>query len=81
MSLHLNILVEQTGFHVFFQTCRCLFLQMVLMEESKDKPALVMDREPEGLSNVVEGSHILEASHIREVSSVYSDLTPQPESL
>lgn len=54
---------------------------MVPMEESKDKPAQVIDREPEGVSNVVEGSHILEASHVKEVSSVSSDLTPQPESL
>lgn len=42
---------------------------MVLMEESKDKPCLVIDREPEGLGYVVEGSHILGASHIRGVSS------------
>ncbi|XP_037551465.1 nuclear receptor coactivator 7 [Nematolebias whitei] len=41
--------------------------EMVPMEESKDKPALVIDREPEGLSNVVEGSHILEASHVKEL--------------
>ncbi|XP_017266313.1 oxidation resistance protein 1 isoform X2 [Kryptolebias marmoratus] len=41
--------------------------EMVPMEEGKDKAALVIDREPEGLSNVVEGSHILEASHIREL--------------
>lgn len=40
---------------------------MVLMEESVDKPALVVDRDPEGLSNIVENSHILEASHVREV--------------
>ena len=38
------------------------------MEESRDKSSLVIDREPEGLSNVVESSHILEASHVREVS-------------
>lgn len=40
---------------------------MVLMEESRDKPLLVVDRDPEGLSNIVENSQILEASHVREV--------------
>lgn len=40
---------------------------MVLMEESRDKPVLVVDRDPEGLSNIVENSQILEASHVREV--------------
>lgn len=44
-----------------------VFLQMVLMEESRDKPLLVVDRDPEGLSNIVENSQILEASHVREV--------------
>lgn len=43
-------------------------LQMVLMEESGDKPTLVVDRDPEGLHNIVDSSHILEASHVREVS-------------
>ncbi len=38
------------------------------MEESGDKPTLVVDRDPEGLHNIVESSHILEASHVREVS-------------
>ncbi|XP_072220804.1 oxidation resistance protein 1 isoform X2 [Leuresthes tenuis] len=41
--------------------------EVVLMEESRDKSTLVIDREPEGLSNVVESSHILEASHVREL--------------
>ncbi|KAM9708785.1 oxidation resistance protein 1 isoform 1-T1 [Menidia menidia] len=41
--------------------------ELVLMEESKDKPALVADREPEGLKNVIESSQILEASHVREL--------------
>lgn len=45
-----------------------VFVQMVLMEDSGDKPTLVLDRDPEGLSNIVESSNILEASHIREVS-------------
>ncbi|XP_029316323.1 nuclear receptor coactivator 7 isoform X2 [Cottoperca gobio] len=41
--------------------------EMVLMEESRDKPTLVVDREPDGLNNIVESSHILEASHVREL--------------
>ncbi|XP_070776155.1 nuclear receptor coactivator 7 [Enoplosus armatus] len=41
--------------------------EMVLMEESGDKPTLVIDREPEGLLNIVESSRILEASHVREL--------------
>ncbi|XP_051252276.1 oxidation resistance protein 1 isoform X2 [Dicentrarchus labrax] len=41
--------------------------EMVLMEESVDKPTLVIDREPDGLNNIVESSHILEASHVREL--------------
>ncbi|XP_059208784.1 nuclear receptor coactivator 7 isoform X2 [Centropristis striata] len=41
--------------------------EMVLMEESGDKPTLVIDRDPEGLNNIVENSHILEASHVREL--------------
>ncbi|XP_027130604.1 oxidation resistance protein 1 isoform X2 [Larimichthys crocea] len=41
--------------------------EMVLMEESGDKPTLVMDRDPEGLNNIVESSHVLEASHVREL--------------
>uniref|UniRef100_A0A3Q1F666 TLDc domain-containing protein n=1 Tax=Acanthochromis polyacanthus TaxID=80966 RepID=A0A3Q1F666_9TELE len=43
------------------------FLQMVLMEESRDKTTLITDRDPEGLSNIVESSHILEASHVRDL--------------
>uniref|UniRef100_A0A3B5KIE3 Nuclear receptor coactivator 7-like n=2 Tax=Takifugu TaxID=31032 RepID=A0A3B5KIE3_TAKRU len=38
------------------------------MEDSRDKLSLVQDRDPEGLSNIVESSDILEASHIRELS-------------
>ncbi|XP_047466888.1 nuclear receptor coactivator 7 isoform X2 [Mugil cephalus] len=41
--------------------------EMVLMEESRDKPTLVIDRDPEGLGNIVESSQILEASHVREL--------------
>nr|XP_046268609.1 nuclear receptor coactivator 7 isoform X2 [Scatophagus argus] len=41
--------------------------EMVLMEESADKPTLVVDRDPEGLGNIVESSNILEASHVREL--------------
>lgn len=41
---------------------------MVLMEDSRDKLSLVLDREPEGFSNILECSDILEASHVREVS-------------
>ncbi|XP_067335100.1 oxidation resistance protein 1 isoform X2 [Channa argus] len=42
--------------------------EMVLMEDSGEKPTLVIDRDPEGLSNIVESSHILETSHVRELS-------------
>lgn len=46
-----------------------LFLQMVLkMEDSKDKQILASEKEPDGLSSVVEKSQILEESHVREVS-------------
>ncbi|XP_047200803.1 nuclear receptor coactivator 7 isoform X2 [Girardinichthys multiradiatus] len=41
--------------------------EMVLMEENKDKPLMVIDREPEGISNIIDNSHILEASHVREL--------------
>ncbi|KAM7403171.1 hypothetical protein PAMA_003885 [Pampus argenteus] len=41
--------------------------EMVLMEESGDKPTLVIDRDPDGLNNIVENSHIFDASHIREL--------------
>ncbi|XP_026153676.1 nuclear receptor coactivator 7 isoform X2 [Mastacembelus armatus] len=41
--------------------------EMVLMEESGEKLALVNDREPEGLVSIVESSHILETSHVREL--------------
>lgn len=40
---------------------------MVLMEDDGDKPTLIVDRDPEGLSDIVESSNILEASHVREV--------------
>lgn len=43
-------------------------VQMVLMEDSGDKPTLILDRDPEGLCEIVESSNILEASHVREVS-------------
>lgn len=41
---------------------------MVLMEDSREKPTLMLDRDPEGLAEIVESSNILEASHVREVS-------------
>ncbi|XP_037342362.2 oxidation resistance protein 1 isoform X2 [Pungitius pungitius] len=41
--------------------------EMVLMEDSGDKPGLVIDREPDGLNDIVQSSHILEASHVREL--------------
>lgn len=41
---------------------------MVLMEDSRDKLSLVLDRDPEGFSNILESTDILEASHVREVS-------------
>ncbi|MEQ2251634.1 hypothetical protein ILYODFUR_013145, partial [Ilyodon furcidens] len=41
--------------------------EMVLMEENKDKPLMVIDREPEGISNIIDNSHILDASHVREL--------------
>lgn len=59
------------------ETCLCdvegellalVLVQMVLMEDSGDKPTLILDRDPEGLGEIVESSNILEASHIREVS-------------
>ncbi|XP_015240637.1 PREDICTED: nuclear receptor coactivator 7-like isoform X3 [Cyprinodon variegatus] len=42
--------------------------EMVLMEENKEKSSVVIDKEPEGIINVVENSQILEASHVRELS-------------
>ncbi|XP_029982541.1 nuclear receptor coactivator 7 isoform X2 [Sphaeramia orbicularis] len=48
--------------------------EMVLMEDNGDKPTLVIDREPIGLSNIVEHSHILEASLVREL---YKELPPK----
>ncbi|KAM8915342.1 oxidation resistance protein 1 isoform 2-T3 [Spinachia spinachia] len=41
--------------------------EMVLMEENGDKPGLGIDREPDGLNDIVQSSHILEASHVREL--------------
>ncbi|XP_060919673.1 nuclear receptor coactivator 7 isoform X2 [Labrus mixtus] len=41
--------------------------EMVLMEESGEKPTLVIDRDPEGLQNIVESSAVLDASHVREL--------------
>ncbi|KAM9355710.1 nuclear receptor coactivator 7 isoform 2-T2 [Pholidichthys leucotaenia] len=41
--------------------------EMVLMEDSRDKPTSVIDREPEGLANILENSRILEASFVREL--------------
>ncbi|XP_019725786.1 nuclear receptor coactivator 7 isoform X2 [Hippocampus comes] len=42
--------------------------EMVLMEDNRDKPGQLTDRDPEGLNAIVENSHILEASHVRELS-------------
>lgn len=41
--------------------------EMVLMEDNREKPILVIDREPEGLQSIVERSQILEASHVEEL--------------
>lgn len=41
---------------------------MVLMEDSREKLSLVLDRDPEGFNNILECGDILEASHVREVS-------------
>uniref|UniRef100_A0A3Q2W7C9 TLDc domain-containing protein n=1 Tax=Haplochromis burtoni TaxID=8153 RepID=A0A3Q2W7C9_HAPBU len=60
-------LLEYSRRKTAFFKCTSVFLQMVLMEESRDKPLLVVDRDPEGLSNIVENSQILEASHVREL--------------
>lgn len=38
------------------------------MEENKDKLCAMIDREPDGVGNVVENSHVLQVSHVREVS-------------
>ncbi|XP_024132093.1 nuclear receptor coactivator 7 isoform X2 [Oryzias melastigma] len=43
--------------------------EMVLkMEDSKDKQILASEKEPDGLSSVVEKSQILEESHVRELN-------------
>lgn len=41
--------------------------EMVLMEDPREKPILITDREPDGLQSIVEHSQILEASHIKEL--------------
>ncbi|XP_068436274.1 oxidation resistance protein 1 isoform X3 [Clinocottus analis] len=50
-----------------FQRHRCSGddWEMVLMEEG-EKPTLV-DRDPDGLDDIVESSHILEAAHVKEL--------------
>ncbi|XP_077586642.1 uncharacterized protein LOC144205920 [Stigmatopora nigra] len=48
--------------------------EMVLMEDNRDKPGLLIEREPDGLHAIVENSHILEASHVREL---YKELPPK----
>lgn len=52
----------------FVTECIDVSVQMVLMEESGDKLTPAIDRDPEGLNNIVASSHILEASDVREVS-------------
>ncbi|KAM4625983.1 nuclear receptor coactivator 7 isoform 2-T2 [Polymixia lowei] len=41
--------------------------EIVSMEESGSKPTLVIDKDPECLTEIVEESRILEASHVREL--------------
>lgn len=41
--------------------------EMVLMEDNREKPVLVIDREPEGLQSIVERSQIFKASHVEEL--------------
>ncbi|XP_041668381.1 nuclear receptor coactivator 7 isoform X2 [Cheilinus undulatus] len=41
--------------------------EMVLMEDSGERPTLIVDRDPEGLLNIVESSNVLEASHVQEL--------------
>ncbi|KAM8833964.1 uncharacterized protein ACB058_017724 isoform 1-T1 [Synchiropus picturatus] len=41
--------------------------EMVLMEESGEKPPLITDRDPDGASSIAESSQILEASHVRDL--------------
>ncbi|XP_014856472.1 PREDICTED: nuclear receptor coactivator 7-like isoform X3 [Poecilia mexicana] len=41
--------------------------ELVLMEENKDKLGAMIDREPEGVGNVVENSRVLQVSHVREL--------------
>lgn len=50
-----------------------VLVQMVLMEDNGDKPTLILDRDPEGLGEIVESSNILEAPHVREVSDAYEN--------
>ncbi|KAM9777572.1 uncharacterized protein ACB057_017154 [Neosynchiropus ocellatus] len=41
--------------------------EMVLMEESGEKPSLLTERDPDGVSSIAESSQILEASHVRDL--------------
>ncbi|KAJ3613549.1 hypothetical protein NHX12_019796 [Muraenolepis orangiensis] len=41
--------------------------EMLSIENSGSKPMLVIDREPEGLADILEASCLLEASHVREL--------------
>ena len=57
----------------FVTECIDVSMQMVLMEESGDKLTPAIDRDPEGLNNIVASSHILEASDVREVSDAQNN--------
>ncbi|KAJ0008986.1 hypothetical protein NQD34_016401 [Periophthalmus magnuspinnatus] len=41
--------------------------EMVVMDDHRERSILAIDKEPEGLQNIVECSHILEASHVKEL--------------
>lgn len=41
--------------------------EIVLMEDNREKPILVIDREPEGLQSIVERSQVLKDSYVREL--------------
>ncbi|KAJ7989214.1 hypothetical protein DPEC_G00317180 [Dallia pectoralis] len=43
--------------------------ELVSVEDGSGKPPLVVDKEPEGLSEIVSQSHILDESLVREISS------------
>lgn len=45
------------------------FCQMVSVEDGGVRGPVVLDKEPEGLCEIVEQSCILEASHVRDVSA------------